>query len=63
MISLGALLLGREKEMGMFLAELQHMVEHSHRDPGVIILSGTGGIGKTKLLRAMKAKAAEMGFR
>ena len=49
--------------MGMFLAELQHMVEHTHRDPGVIILSGTGGIGKTKLLRAMKAKAAEMGFR
>ena len=49
--------------MNIFLAELQHMMEQVHSGPGVIILSGPGGIGKTKLLRAMKAKAAEMGFR
>lgn len=49
--------------MDMFLTELQHVAEHTHRDPGVIIISGPGGIGKTKLLRAMKAKAANMGFR
>ncbi len=40
-----------------------HIYEHTPRDPGVIILSGLGGIGKTKILRAMKAKAASMGFR
>lgn len=39
------------------------MSEHSHRDPGVIIVSGGGGLGKTKLLKAMKARAADMGFR
>ena len=55
--------LGRHKEMSVFLEELQHVSEHSHRDPGVIIVSGVGGLGKTKLLKAMKAKAAAMGFR
>lgn len=49
--------------MSIFLEELMHVSKHTPRDPGVMILSGTGGIGKTKLLRAMKAKAAEMGFR
>ena len=39
------------------------MSEHTHRDPGVIVILGSGGLGKTKLLRAMKATAAEMGFR
>ena len=45
------------------MEELQHVSEHTHRDPGVILILGSGGIGKTKLLRAMKARAAEMGFR
>ncbi len=49
--------------MGLFLEELKHVSEHSHRDPGVILITGGGGLGKTKLLRAMKAKAAQMGFR
>ena len=49
--------------MNIFMSELQHVSEHTHRDPGVVIISGDGGIGKTKLLRAMKAKAAETGFR
>ena len=56
-------LLGREKEMNLFLEELKHMSEHTHRDPGVIILSAGGGLGKTKLLRAMKARASKMDFR
>ena len=47
----------------MFDEELRHVSEHTHRDPGVIIISGGGGLGKTKLLRAMKAKAAQMDFR
>ena len=54
---------GREKEMSLFMEELRHVSEHTHRDPGVIMILGSGGFGKTKLLRAMKARAAEMGFR
>lgn len=49
--------------MGAFLEELHHVSEHTHREPGVIVIVGGGGLGKTKLLRAMKAKAADMGFR
>ena len=49
--------------MSLFIEELRHVSEHTHRDPGVIVILGGGGIGKTKLLRAMKARAAEMGFR
>ena len=49
--------------MTIFLEELKHVSEHSHRDPGVIVVSGGGGLGKTKLLKAMKAQAAAMGFR
>ena len=49
--------------MSLFLNELQHVSEHTQRYPGVIVIVGSGGIGKTKLLRAMKARAAEMGFR
>ncbi len=54
---------GRDKEMAVFLEELMHVSEHTPRDPGVIVLTGGGGMGKTKILRAMKAKAAIMGFR
>uniref|UniRef100_A0A1X7VFP5 Guanylate cyclase domain-containing protein n=1 Tax=Amphimedon queenslandica TaxID=400682 RepID=A0A1X7VFP5_AMPQE len=56
-------LVGRKKEMERFVIELQHMTEQTKRKRGAIIISGSGGIGKTKLLRAMKAKASSMGFR
>lgn len=49
--------------MQVFLDELRHVSEHTNRGTGVIIISGVGGIGKTKLLRAMKTKAAMMNFR
>ena len=49
--------------MSVFVEELKHVSEHTHREPGVILILGSGGIGKTKLLRAMKARAAEIGFR
>jgi chromosomal replication initiation ATPase DnaA len=54
---------GRQQEMGVFVKELNHVSERTHRDINVIIITGSGGIGKTKLLRAMKAKAALMNFR
>ena len=54
---------GRYEEMRVFTEELMHVSEKTHRGIGVIIITGTGGIGKTKLLRAMKAKAAMMKFR
>ena len=46
--------------MSLFMEDVS---EHTHRDPGIILILGSGGIGKTKLLRAVKARAAEMGFR
>lgn len=49
--------------MQVFLDELKHVSEHTSRNTGVIIINGVGGIGKTKLLRAMKARAAMMDFR
>lgn len=49
--------------MEVFFKELVHVSEHTHRDTGVIIITGVAGIGKTKLLRAMKAKASIMKFR
>ena len=49
--------------MQVLLKELMHVSEHTHRDTGVIIITGAAGIGKTKLLRAMKAKAAMIKFR
>ena len=49
--------------MKIFLEELIHVSTQTNRDTGVIVISGVGGIGKTKLLRAMKAKAAMMNFR
>jgi len=49
--------------MKIFTEELRHVSEHTPRQPGVMMLTGSGGMGKTKLLRAMKAKAATMGFR
>lgn len=54
---------GRHKEMEVFLEELVYVSEHTSQDTGVLLISGTGGMGKTKLLRAMKAKAAAMDFR
>ena len=49
--------------MDFLINELKHVSEHTQRNPGVILISGAGGMGKSKLLRAMKAKADEMGFR
>ncbi len=49
--------------MKTFLEKLSHVYEKTDKSGGVIVISGVGGIGKTKLLRAMKAKAAMLKFR
>lgn len=49
--------------MKLFLSKLHNVTEETQKKPRVIVLCGEGGIGKTKLLKAMKAKALDMGFR
>ena len=45
------------------MSEVMKVKENSDRKHGVIILSAVDGMGKSKLMRAMKSKAAHMGFR
>ena len=49
--------------MDIFLKELGNVTEHRNRNTGVLFITGPGGMGKTKLLRAMNATAARMNFR
>jgi adenylate cyclase 10 len=56
--------IGREKEMKIFYTMLCDFTENlTKEDSGVIVLSGPAGIGKTKLLKAMKVTASELGFK
>ena len=57
------LIKGREEEMEIFMSEVVKVKENEPREHGVIILSAVDGMGKSKLMRAMKSKAAHMGFR
>ena len=54
---------GRDEEMAVFLNEVEKVKKNSPREHGVIILSAVDGMGKSKLMRAMKCKAASMGFK
>ena len=47
----------------MFMNEVVKVKENEPREHGVIILSAVDGMGKSKLMRAMKSKAAHVGFR
>ena len=49
--------------MEIFMGEVQKVIENEPRDHGVIILSAVDGMGKSKLMRAMKSKASRVGFR
>ena len=45
------------------MGEVQKVLENKSRDHGAIILSAIDGMGKSKLMRAMKSKASRVGFR
>ena len=49
--------------MEIFLGEVQKVINNQPRDHGVIILSAIDGMGKSKLMRAMKSRASHVGFR
>ena len=49
--------------MEIFMGEVQKVINNQPRDHGVIILSAIDGMGKSKLMRAMKSKASRVGFR
>ena len=49
--------------MEIFMGEVQKVIENEPRDHGVIILSAVDGMGKSKLMRAMKSRASRVGFR
>ena len=49
--------------MEIFMAEVQKVIDNEPRDHGVIILSAIDGMGKSKLMRAMKSRASRVGFR
>lgn len=54
---------GREEEMKIFMNEVERVRDNKPREHGVIIIAAVDGMGKSKLMRAMKSKAAHMGFR
>jgi len=49
--------------MAVFLNEVEKVKSNKPREHGVIILSAVDGMGKSKLMRAMKFKGAHMGFK
>jgi len=49
--------------MEIFMNEVEKVREDKPREHGVIIIAAVDGMGKSKLMRAMKSRAAHMGFR
>lgn len=45
------------------MSEVEKVIENKSREHGVIVLSAVDGMGKSKLMRAMKSRASHMGFR
>ena len=57
------LLLGRAREILFFEEEFKKISEDCDREPGAIFITGSGGIGKSKLLSVVKARATLMDIR
>ncbi|NWF81472.1 MAG: AAA family ATPase [Chloroflexi bacterium] len=55
----GQALLGRERELALIAARVDHLVQHGRG--GVIIIEGEAGIGKSLLLRHTRTLAAQRG--
>lgn len=56
-------LVGRKQEMEVLMAEVMTIKEKKEHQTGLVAITGSGGMGKTKLLKAFKANAMELGFR
>ena len=54
---------GHQKEIHILSNELEAVLNNEPRTSGVIFIMGAGGMGKTKVLRAMESMAAKRGFR
>ena len=57
------ILKGREEEMEIFMSEVEKVINNKSREHGVIVLAAVDGMGKSKLMRAMKSRASREGFR
>lgn len=56
-------LIGRKQEMEVLMAEVMAIKEQKEHQTGLVAITGSGGMGKTKLLKAIKATAMDLGFR
>ena len=56
-------LIGRKQEMEVLMVEVIAIKELREHQTGLLAITGSGGMGKTKLLKAFKANAMELGFR
>ena len=56
-------LIGRKHEMEVLMAEVMAIKEQKKHQASLVAITGSGGMGKTKLMKAMKATAMDLGFR
>ena len=49
--------------MEIFMSEVEKVIKNKPREHGVITLAAVDGMGKSKLMRAMKSRASHEGFR
>ena len=45
------------------MSEVEKVMENKPREHGIIVLAAVDGMGKSKLMRAMKSRASHTGFR
>ena len=56
-------LIGRKQEMEALMSVVTAIKEQREHQTGLVAITGSGGTGKTKLLKAFKATALDLGFR
>lgn len=56
-------LIGRKQEMETLMSVVMAIKEQHENQTGLVAITGSGGTGKTKLLKAFKPTALDLGFR
>lgn len=56
-------LIGRKQEMETLMSVVMAIKEQRENQTGLVAITGSGGTGKTKLLKAFKATTLDLGFR